>query len=158
MTFGSRLTRCMEEAGVSQRQLAITVGATPTQLNYWVKDKRQPDIPYIKKLAQALNVSADYLIGNDEYAEGTENEVSGEAMKIAKAFDKMSDYGKSLMRCIVDNEMSYIITKRVPVVGEAVLDGSFEAKVASKREYNELFVPQNPRLEEAIEAYLRVEE
>ena len=69
MTFGDRLLRCMKEAGITQKHMAETIGATPTQLNYWIKNKRQPDIPFIRSLAVALNVSADYLIGNDAFVE-----------------------------------------------------------------------------------------
>ena len=65
MTFGERLFVCMQKAGYNQKQLAEKIEITPVRLNYWIKDKRQPDIPWIKKLATALNVSADYLIGNN---------------------------------------------------------------------------------------------
>lgn len=64
MTFGERLYECMQQAGYSQKQLAEKINITPTRLNYWIKDKRQPDIPWIRALADALNVSTDYLIGN----------------------------------------------------------------------------------------------
>lgn len=65
MTFGERLFECMRKAGYNQKQLAEKIEITPVRLNYWIKDKRQPDIPWIKKLAAALDVSADYLIGNN---------------------------------------------------------------------------------------------
>lgn len=64
MTFGQRLKESMNNAGYNQKQLAEKIGITPVRLNYWIKDKRQPDIPWIRKLAAALDVSADYLIGN----------------------------------------------------------------------------------------------
>lgn len=68
MTFGERLLDCMRKAGYNQKQLAEKLGITPVRLNYWIKDKRQPDIPWIKKLATALDVSSDYLIGNSTEA------------------------------------------------------------------------------------------
>ena len=70
MTFGERLSECIKSAGYTQKQLAEQIGVTPVRLNYWIKDKRQPDIPWIKKIASALDVSADYLIGNIENSEG----------------------------------------------------------------------------------------
>ena len=69
MTFGERLLKCMKDSGYTQKRLAELIEVTPVRLNYWRKDKRQPDIPMIRKLASALEVSADYLIGNVE--EGT---------------------------------------------------------------------------------------
>lgn len=65
MTFGERLLDCMRKAGCNQKQLAEKLEITPVRLNYWIKDKRQPDIPCIKRLAAVLDVSSDYLIGNN---------------------------------------------------------------------------------------------
>ena len=63
MTFGERLAMYIEKAGMSQKQLAEAIEVTPTRLNYWVKDKREPDVFYIKALAKALGVTGDDLLG-----------------------------------------------------------------------------------------------
>lgn len=71
MTFGERLVKAREHANLKQNQLAELLGITPSRLNYWEKDKREPDVLMLKKIAQNLNVSADYLIGNisnEEYS------------------------------------------------------------------------------------------
>lgn len=71
MTFGERLVKAREQANLKQNQLAELLGITPSRLNYWEKDKREPDVLMLKKIAQNLNVSADYLIGNisnEEYS------------------------------------------------------------------------------------------
>lgn len=136
MTFGNRLNECMERANISQRQLAAIVGATPTQLNYWVKDKRQPDIPYIRKLAQALNVSTDYLICNDEYVNTSNSTVSERAMMVAQAYDLMSDYGKSLIDMIIKQEETYTVL-RIPLFN-AAHDSDVYARYNAKKEVEEL--------------------
>ena len=66
MTFGERVLKYMKEAGLNQRQLAERIGVTPTRLNYWIKDKREPEVYYIKELARVLGVSGDALIGTEE--------------------------------------------------------------------------------------------
>lgn len=63
-TFGKRLVYARNEKGYSQKQLAELMGITPTRLNYWEKDKREPDIPMLKKLSEILEVDSDFLIGN----------------------------------------------------------------------------------------------
>lgn len=63
MTFGERLAMYIDKAGMNQKQLAEAIGVTPTRLNYWVKDKREPDVFYIKALANALGVTGDDLLG-----------------------------------------------------------------------------------------------
>lgn len=66
MTFGEKITKAREDMNLNQRQLAVLLDVTPTRLNYWEKDKREPDVEMIKKLSSVLQVSADYLIGNTE--------------------------------------------------------------------------------------------
>lgn len=65
MTFGERLSMYIAKAGTTQKQLAEAIGVTPTRLNYWVKDKREPDVFYIKALAKALGVTGDDLLGTE---------------------------------------------------------------------------------------------
>ena len=70
MTFGERLAYYIKDAGMSQKQVAEAIGVTPTRLNYWVKDKREPDVFYIKALANAIGVSGDELLGTGKGADG----------------------------------------------------------------------------------------
>lgn len=62
ITFGSRLTHYRKEAGYTQKSFADALGITPTRLNYWEKDKREPDIPMLKRMLELLNIEADILI------------------------------------------------------------------------------------------------
>lgn len=62
-TFGQRLVASREKHNMSQKELAERLGITPTRLNYWEKDKREPAIEMIKSIAQILELDANYLIG-----------------------------------------------------------------------------------------------
>ena len=62
-TFGKRLVFAREQLGLTQKELAKSLNITPTRLNYWEKDKREPDISMIKNLSNALNVDPNFLIG-----------------------------------------------------------------------------------------------
>lgn len=64
MTFGERIVFYRLKKKINQKQLAQILGITPTRLNYWEKDKRQPDVAMIKAISDALEVSPDILIGN----------------------------------------------------------------------------------------------
>ena len=89
MTFGEKLVYYRTKKNLSQKSLAEVLDITPTRLNYWEKDKREPDIAMIGKLAKILDVSANVLIGlkEDEETkkspapEGTEEKLSEEDMK-----------------------------------------------------------------------------
>lgn len=74
-TFGKRLVYARNKKEYSQKQLAELMGITPTRLNYWEKDKREPDILMLKKLSEILEVDSDFLIGNwpDDFYEDYQN-------------------------------------------------------------------------------------
>ena len=62
-TFGKRLVSARNKLNLSQKDLAEKLGITPTRLNYYEKDKREPDISMIKKIASILKVDPNFLIG-----------------------------------------------------------------------------------------------
>lgn len=62
-TFGKRLKYEREKKGFNQKEFASAMGITPTRLNYWEKDKREPDFFHIKKMIDLLGCDADYLLG-----------------------------------------------------------------------------------------------
>ena len=68
MSFGTRLKETRENKGYKQNQFADMLGITATRLNYWEKDKREPDVEMIKKISALLNVSSDWLIGNEQFS------------------------------------------------------------------------------------------
>lgn len=63
--FGNRLKSALENAGISQVQLAQELNLTGPAVNRWCNNVTQPDADAIVKIANILNVSTDYLLGND---------------------------------------------------------------------------------------------
>lgn len=66
MSFGERLRKLREKAGLSRDELA-----TKLQLSYWAvakyeKGERKPDIETVKKIATLLHTTMGYLLGEDE--------------------------------------------------------------------------------------------
>ena len=49
--------------GISQGELAQLVGVTQDSISLWELGKRLPDTKYIALICEALNISADYLLG-----------------------------------------------------------------------------------------------
>ena len=144
MTFGERLEKCIKESPYNQKELAELIGITPVRLNYWVKDKRQPDVPFIKLLAKALNVSADYLIGN----ETSRPNLTPEALAVAEAYMKLDDIGRELIHAVIEieNKRNLGLPKSMKQVGtfrgvpmfDAKLDGTAEMKYAARKEQQEI--------------------
>ncbi len=72
LTFGQRLIFYRTKAKMLQKELAEKVGITPTALNYYEKDKREPNVLIISRLAKVLNVTGDELLGLDTQSTKTE--------------------------------------------------------------------------------------
>ena len=67
MTFGERLRSAREKAEFTQNQLAEGAGITQGQVSAWERDRLTPVADErLVRLAQALGVSLDWLIGGDE--------------------------------------------------------------------------------------------
>ena len=62
MTFGEKLKRSRNEAGLSQEKLAEMIKVSRSAVAKWETDKGMPDINNLKLIAQVLNVSIDYLL------------------------------------------------------------------------------------------------
>lgn len=63
MTLGQKIVHYRVNAGMTQKRLAEVLGITPTRLNYWEKDKREPDVKMLNSLCDALKVDGDILLG-----------------------------------------------------------------------------------------------
>ena len=65
--FTDRLTEMLERRGMTQRELADKIDKTEVSVSRYVSGQRVPKATVLLKIAQALNVQADYLIGNDSW-------------------------------------------------------------------------------------------
>ena len=134
MTFGERLLECIKDANKTQRQVAAEIDVSPTRLNYWVKDKCQPEIAHIRLLSKALGVTSDYLIGNESHEE--DKPLSDDALAFARAYDKISDYGRAIISAVFEQEHKQKGAKRIHIM-TAAHDSDVYAKYLSKREAEE---------------------
>ncbi len=66
MSFASRLTALRKEKKIAQNELAKTVGIHPNVLGRYEREEAKPSIDMAVKLANALNVSVDYLVGKTD--------------------------------------------------------------------------------------------
>ena len=64
--FGARLVAAREKKGLTQKALAELLNITPTRLNYWEKDKREPDFFYFSNILKVLDIDANELLGLSE--------------------------------------------------------------------------------------------
>lgn len=87
MTLGEKIVSYRENLNLSQKALAERLGITPTRLNYYEKDKRNPDVEMIKLLSDALGVSGDDLLGT-KWADSNSQEVRNMKFRIKEARER----------------------------------------------------------------------
>lgn len=63
---GAKIKELRERLNITQSELANRVGTDATSISRWETNKVKISMKYITKLAQALNTSSDYLLGNDK--------------------------------------------------------------------------------------------
>ncbi|HEX8575631.1 MAG TPA: helix-turn-helix transcriptional regulator [Flavobacterium sp.] len=66
MSFGKRITEIRKEKNMSQEQLAKALQATPTTIGRYERDEVKPSVDVAVKIAEALDVSLDYITGRSK--------------------------------------------------------------------------------------------
>jgi transcriptional regulator with XRE-family HTH domain len=64
--FSKRLKEVRELRGLNQVDLANKAGLQPTAISHFETGGRAPSFDNLRRLADALNVSTDYLIGRSD--------------------------------------------------------------------------------------------
>ncbi|MFR7633415.1 MAG: helix-turn-helix domain-containing protein [Streptococcus salivarius] len=66
MAFAERLKELRKQAHLTQVELAKLLGIGQSSYADWERGKKKPTQENLVKIAQVLNVSIDYLVGNSE--------------------------------------------------------------------------------------------
>ena len=96
--FGKRLKELRKENGYTIEQFADMVGISKSTLGYYENDKRMPDIEILARIADTLNVNADYLIGR------TNTTALKGKMKTVCEFTGLSDCAVEYLSELVQNK------------------------------------------------------
>jgi transcriptional regulator with XRE-family HTH domain len=83
-----RMIEMRKRRKLSQKELALRVGCSIRQIGRWEKRENEPDAFSLGRIAKALEVSADYLLGlvSDPSNLYTEAELSADERKVLTAF------------------------------------------------------------------------
>lgn len=79
--FGKRVSALLQDNGLTQRGLAKEVGVTEVAMSRYISGTRIPNGAVVARIAMALHVSADYLLG----LEGIEEDAEYEYIKLKQA-------------------------------------------------------------------------
>lgn len=68
--FSERLKKAMSHRNMTQKELAVKTIISEVTISRYVNGQRTPKAKTIAKIAEALNVSSDYLLGIDKSKRG----------------------------------------------------------------------------------------
>ncbi len=66
MSFGSRLQQARKNKGLSQEELAKSLGTKGPAIGRYERDTMKPSIETAAKMAELLDVSLDWLVGHTD--------------------------------------------------------------------------------------------
>ncbi len=64
MDFGNRMTQARKQKGLSREELGELIGTSAPIVGRYERNDMKPSIEIAAKVASALDVSLDYLVGN----------------------------------------------------------------------------------------------
>lgn len=59
--LNERIREARNSAGMSQRQLAAAIGASPRSVSLWETTDREPEFKFLERIAGATGKSLDYF-------------------------------------------------------------------------------------------------
>jgi len=129
-TLGEKIEKILEEKGMSQRQLAIKMGISPSSLNQYVRGHKNVGLKVILKLCKTLDVSSDYLLGLETGAKKNK--------KTIKNIDALWDFlsvntEKSIIQFDVLNAEKPLYLISVKEIGTFTLNESWCEQTYEKR-------------------------
>jgi transcriptional regulator with XRE-family HTH domain len=65
-SIGERIAAARERAGMNRNQLARALGTSWQHVDHWEKGRTRPTVESVRRLAELLEVSVDYLLGLEE--------------------------------------------------------------------------------------------
>jgi transcriptional regulator with XRE-family HTH domain len=101
-SFGKKLRDCREAKELSQAELARKISAHHSIIGRYERDEVKPTIDVVKKLADILNVTAGYLLGE------TENDILFKDPDMLKRFQEIDSLNEEDKKCLLANVDAFL--------------------------------------------------
>lgn len=107
-SFGSTLRKLRVNIGISQNELSKFIGISKSSINMYERGEREPNFETLEAIADFFNVDMDYLLGRDsaDSQPCKPSPYSIGAMQLARDYDSLDQWGKSLLRSAADHELA----------------------------------------------------
>lgn len=97
MTFGQRLKQLIDDRNITQSQLAKELNITPSTLNGYVNDHREPDFQTLALFVRYFKVSSDYLLGISSSAHPAEIPMDHNMQRLFYYYQQLAPELKGLL-------------------------------------------------------------
>jgi len=97
MTFGEKLTYARKQKKIRQTDLGKLVGTSGDIIGKYERGENMPSIEVATKIADALNVTIDYLVKEGEY-----EKLDNQALNRLKAIEKLPTDIKDKLYFFID--------------------------------------------------------
>jgi len=98
--FSNILSELLRQRGINQRMLADMVNTTEATISRYLSTDRTPRIDLIYSIAEALNVSIDYLLGRTSIQHG--NLHSEDIEELISCYSKSSKDDRKVVWAVLD--------------------------------------------------------
>lgn len=101
-TMGERIKAARETRGLLQSQLAKLIGVKSAGvISNWEKDVSKPDANKMVSLCKALDISLSYLLNYHANKKEYDNDLSKEALQIAKYYDELEPANQRVIKRVI---------------------------------------------------------
>lgn len=160
--FATRLNELMNEKGIRQVDIATKTGINKGRISRWMSGSNIPSGENLAKLAKALGVSSDYLLGKSSFettvpvigrvAAGIPMTAQEDIVGKVPVFEKQEGYfalkikGDSMSPRIMDGDIVLVRPQSYADDGDLVIaeiDGEATCKVLKRNAYGVTLIPFN---------------
>ena len=107
LNFGSKIVELRKAKNWSQEELAKHIQSSRIMIGKYERNDNSPSIEVLLKIANAFDVSVDYLIG-----EGSLSSYDKEVLKRIEDIENLDDDTKSKLFFLIDNVIQNFKTKQ----------------------------------------------
>ncbi len=98
-----RLKEIREDLGISQKKLAELLNVSPSNVYNYENGRTEPSTEMLRNISRCLNVSVDYLIGNEDVSTSIKESyelqtvLSEKEKELIRVYRSLSDNGKNTL-------------------------------------------------------------
>ena len=110
-SFGNRLKEMRVKKDVTLAKMANDLKSTEATLSRYENNKTEPNVTFLKEIAQYLNTSADYLIGLDTANIINDDEIPKEIVSLIRkhSLEDLEVIGFAKKKGLTSNQVKAII-------------------------------------------------